>query len=950
MIRLHRAELLHWDIQPDQLLVLQPGVNLLTGENGSGKTSILDALKVALGARQPGGDRRVEEYLGRREEEVAMVRLVVSNDADPATGARPFDALGMGADEDLASLAVVFRAGDDGYERRYFILAGDRSPLDERVGARPFSRASDYRERLERLGLGRSFLKLVCTPQGEVASLCSQPPAALFDLLFDIIGGRDALEEWERLRRDFAELERRREDHERDLREAARRHDELARRLESHARYLAHRRDAARHRLALPLARLRSLEARRAGIDAEAVEHERRAREADEAAAAATAQRRRAEAALAEVSAELQSLATQQADAAGRRGPVHRELVRAETHLQALEALRERASGLPIRDATALTAAHDRLQERLGRCTHGRSEVSHRSEELQRELADVEAGMLKPPDAVAAFREVLRREKVPHQLLFDLLEPVEPAGSDRKALESFLGDLRFGVAVPDVDAFARAVALARREHFPYHVLAPGVRSRAPEDGERPFLDAVRVKDPRYRGLVVRLLRHVDRLRADEPVEGTYTAHEARVTADGYVVDWVGGVDRSTDRFYLGRDALARRAEEVRHALADLASEARRLDEAHADLLAERREVEARIAEERVRLEWEARREEHARAEHAVAGLADRLRRLDAEIVALGEQRVEASDGAGDLRRKAEERARRATEHEQRADESRGGAERVRARGEALRGELEEASRRAEAAGAGPSDEPAEVQQAVARLAEQPVEVLEGLLAHHEEAADAFPEADRDPGLPGNVRTMERQVADVRGELDRLAAQIDEQRAAVELAHQQYRETTRRVFRHYFARLREEAGRMRMTVEGRLRERDDGRFSVDLQVGVGDKPPVPYTSSALSGGERAALSILLGMGTLASGQARRPGFFLVDEPFSASDTHKIQELGAFLDRTGAQFVVTMPTTLDIARCGAWLRGVWTCTKTPGGYDAKGAVRLAPAVKCSYVDDA
>ena len=49
MIRLDRVELLHWDIQPHQVLPLANGITLLTGENGSGKSSILDGIKVALG-------------------------------------------------------------------------------------------------------------------------------------------------------------------------------------------------------------------------------------------------------------------------------------------------------------------------------------------------------------------------------------------------------------------------------------------------------------------------------------------------------------------------------------------------------------------------------------------------------------------------------------------------------------------------------------------------------------------------------------------------------------------------------------------------------------------------------------------------------------------------------------------------------------------------------------
>ncbi|MFT7621222.1 MAG: hypothetical protein ACI9WU_000383 [Myxococcota bacterium] len=74
---------------------------------------------------------------------------------------------------------------------------------------------------------------------------------------------------------------------------------------------------------------------------------------------------------------------------------------------------------------------------------------------------------------------------------------------------------------------------------------------------------------------------------------------------------------------------------------------------------------------------------------------------------------------------------------------------------------------------------------------------------------------------------------------------------------------------------------------------------------------------------------------------------MDEPFAASDTHKIRELGSFLARTGGQYLISMPTSMDIARCGPWLAAVLTCTRTPGGVDEQGQQRLAPPVRLSVV---
>ena len=188
---------------------------------------------------------------------------------------------------------------------------------------------------------------------------------------------------------------------------------------------------------------------------------------------------------------------------------------------------------------------------------------------------------------------------------------------------------------------------------------------------------------------------------------------------------------------------------------------------------------------------------------------------------------------------------------------------------------------------------------------------------------------------------------MRAELERLDEQVDSARAAADEAHEQYKIVTRRIFRRYFEQLKQAASPLGFKTTGQLRPRDDGQFDVDLKVTVAAKAPVPYGSSDLSGGQKAALSILMAMTTLEFDDDQEVGFFLVDEPFSASDSYKIQELGAFLGATGAQYIVSMPTTTELQRCGAWLQSVLTCTKTIGGADKDGKLRLAPRVKCSYI---
>ena len=949
MLRVERVELCNWDIQANQIIVLCPGINLITGENGSGKTAILDGIKVALGAGRIGADRSVNDYLGVRDALVAMVRLVATNRAERGTGRRPFDVLGGGFESDQVSLASVFTATDDGYMRRDYILDGDTSPLDPTVEARPFERRADYRARLERLGLGRSFRTLLTTPQGEVANLCKRSPAELFDLLFDFIGGRQALDEWAQLRRDYDRLERRRQDQARGLAESERRLIELHKRREIHLRYLEHELQASSHRLALPLAHVRALTEQHGEQLARARSLQQQAQETDRAYQEQLARRDQARVDLEQEREVLDGLDRRYQRLGEEADGLAEELAEARVRHGELERLRSRAEALPVQDLSRLEQLLEEARARVASTTHLLGELGKQREGLEQELEQVRQGVLPVPGEVRAFRRVLRQQKIPHQLLMDLLDPAACAGDDRAALESFLGDLRLAVAVPDLDSFVRVVELAREHRFPFHVLAPDVRARRPARGEHPFLDAVRVKDPRYQGLVVRLLRRVRHLGQREAVRDTFRELGALVSGEGFVLDRVGGVHRGTDRFYLGRDALERRRGELERALEAID---RRREEVTCRRDEQRREAEQldlQVEQELLRRRWQERRAEHAQAEAEVkrlrqASLALRGRQegIEQERRAAQERMQVLSRRVGKLETEAANRAGQSRTLREEAGAARQGAgqlaEELAAR-EGIVASGQEALSSCTAAQRG------EIQ----RLADvEDPRFLDRALQQYEHELGRYSDDDRDENLPANVRTQQRQVEDVRGELARLDEDTERARAAAEQAHEQYRRITLRVFRRYFAQLAGEARVIGFAVEGQLRDREDGRFEVDLKVGVGEKLPVPYSSSSLSGGERAALSILMGMSTMETGDRLGPGFFIVDEPFSASDTHKIQELGAFLDRTGAQYLVSMPTSMDISRCGGWLRSVLTCTRVAGGVDERGELRLALPVRCSYVE--
>ncbi len=934
-MRFTRLELLNWDIQANQVVVLQPGVNLLTGENGSGKTTLLDAIKVVLGGTRIGGDRSVEDYLAARAEPFAMIRLVADNTPDPATRKRPFDAV-QPSEEDQFTLAVVYEAGDEGYTPRWYFCPGDVSPLQRGFDGRSFTRKGDYTARLEKLGMGRSFRRLLCTPQGQVASLCQHDPDDLFDLLFDFIGGKQVLDEWETLRKDFDRQQRNRDERSLVLQRREAELDGLRNLLRAHERYRDHLRRLHLARHALPLAKHTEARDELRRLDARIAELETRSTAASTAARVATERLTAIARDEAEAKDERASLDGRGRELDARWKALQADRASSEASLRPLETLRTEVEHLEPRDLDALTEERRRCEDRQADLRRELSDLGARKRTLQEELQRLDEGLLTPPDGVDAFRAVLRKHDIPHHLLLDLIEPQSPDARTRRALESYLGDFRFAVAVPDVHSFVQAIRLARDHRFPFYVLAPDVRSRTPTAGEHPFLAQVEVRDPKYRGLVTRVLRHVRWLAGE--VEDTHRQPGFLVDGDGFVLDRKGGRFQGTDRYYLGREALVQRRAQVE---AELGGITERRHDAHtrsSALAAERDALNTTIAEEEKRRRWVSEQPEHGRLTALLTRIGEQLGQLDEERANYGlqvselEQRLRTLHGD----RVREEGTRDRANEAARADTERAG--RMRDERAAL------GTRMAELEVPEDGVEP----EVMAYAAEHPVAVLEHTVRTAERSLKGFQEAERDPNLPANVQTLEKQVADVGKELALLDENVDRAREAAERAHDQYRTATRRIFRRYFASLTEAGGPLGFTIEGGLRGRDDGRFAVDVKIAAGAKDLVPYSSPSLSGGQKAALSMLMAMTTLRVHDADGgPGFFLVDEPFSASDTHKIQELGAFLERTGAQYLVSMPTTEELRRCGSWLQAVLTCTQTPGGRDADGRLRIAPPVKCSYV---
>lgn len=193
-----------WSLLAPEPVPFEPGVVCLVGQNGSGKSSTLNAIQAVCGARRFGRDRSVSHYrfagrAGAPAARHAYVFAVCDNRRHDGTMRLP-------AYGDTFTLVCQVGAS----RRSFLVLDGTHLiPTDDRMEQalreihEKHPRSSwltpdEYGQRiLEPLGVGPAVRRMLELPQGEVQRALDREPRELVGLLLELTGGRDAGERFQ---------------------------------------------------------------------------------------------------------------------------------------------------------------------------------------------------------------------------------------------------------------------------------------------------------------------------------------------------------------------------------------------------------------------------------------------------------------------------------------------------------------------------------------------------------------------------------------------------------------------------------------------------------------------------------------------------------------------------------------------------------------------------------
>jgi chromosome segregation protein len=875
MFRFLEISLFGWDLWPQCRVPVDRDVVLLTGPNGSGKTTFLDAIRQLLNAPRLSSRRRLQNYL-RRPDAPAILRAIVSNDA-AAGGTMPFQAERIITPEVTLACALVPTSGG-APEKRFAVLPGRVEVAELRralLDSRDYYPPEQYSRALERAGVTRSLMGVLAIEQGRTNSLFELSARDLFLKVLEMMGDRPVLERYREARRRYRETDLELSAQLTGLHHLQAQLNTKEREVRLLDEWIDARDKVAELDARLPAARLQMLLVERQTVAGKIPPLRTRVRNGEAERTSIEAERERTLGLEREARAQLEQARQDETDALAVRDAALEQHARLLARLEDLDAKAREAEAMDAADLTLLETELERASRTAFTAEHELSEAQRIATEARERVERLRAGMPDYPQAVRSTLAELSRQQTPHRVLAETVS-VRDANL-AEAAEAALGDARYALLVDSADE-ASVLAVAQRHRFPGPVYSGSC------------LDA-----PANAGAL--------ELEAGAPAWLGAHAQSVSLSADGSFADARGTWTAGTDVRVLG--ATARQAALKR---------------------AERALGEAKVAAGAARVRLDAA--QHAQAEAQDAVRRERRRQdLLAEVACLPAVRAEVE--AAELRAASSDQAHTSTVD--RREQAHRAHEDARLTMESASKRVDDHARQLEGERQALEREEAEVVRLDARIAELEDQVspeladqarrgeLDGEGTVQQDLLRARSRFEQLPEPPAaevreearhlriNIREAEQHADDRRRELEGARSELGECR-------RRYLDVVSAALGEYRARAVRLGSRADVQVQIDLpRLADEDRVldeaRIEVRLGFDGKEPLALGHPSFSGGQQVVCGLIL---LMAMAETDGRGFFILDEPFAHLSIDRVDDVGRFLKSARAQFLITAPTTLDRAQ--------------------------------------
>ncbi|MBS1210193.1 MAG: chromosome segregation protein [Proteobacteria bacterium] len=894
MFHIRDIELVHWDFWRRFTLPLDAQIITIVGPNGSGKTTLLDAMRT-LFALRCSGKRDFRRYVRRANAGFAWIRTTVSNKPGN-TGKRPF----FPCLKDEVTLACrIKRAGGD-WTREYCIEDG-LVTVEQLEETAQFVGLRDYQSRLAYAGLTPAIAKVLSLEQGDTDKLCEYSPRALLDLVFDVFGDKEVLDNYQAAREEQKTAQRELEALALDLEKLKAQAE--GKRMEAE-RFLEwrelHKEATDLEAEAIPRLEVAELQAeiaswrdklRRARLDVYEAEHTLNS--SDTRMAALAGEKAQAETGLSDANVRLKELDGNWLTARDALRDIDKKLAERD-------ALRERVAkehgeaALDSEDAAA-TAYNDWQAAR----TKVR-ELTARFEDVTGRLREAQGKGSSPQDhEVQRFRSVLNEAGIAHKLLAEITEITDPAWQG--ALEAILRPYRSLILLESDSDRHEAWALGEREHFRHFIVAD--RAPCPDALPGSLLEVVRFagEPPKWLAELLNRIRRVDTAQAAAKLP----RDQDWITREGYHRERRGARHLGVPHdFWFGELARSARLEGLQQEISELDKQlnwARKKQDEHEAAMKIAREKLLGMQAAELML---ARAAEFDAAVQDKPALQDAFNRAEADLAAARAEVDRCKERLAGIAIEADRRAR---------DLAQAREVLKRVAGESRPQRLEQTARLLRLRGKrrGMPEHWLET-DALAELAEH-----YGGLAGARNELTRLKRRLHDGDWPQDEAVLivkeklSLELSQRESDYGQRMAYSERTKTMVDEARAAYIARLRATVRQYGKNLRALGDLSGVGVECPVPvlENDDAILAaagLEVAFDFDQKGAQSLNDGEASGGQQVMKSLILLIALLMD-DARPGGFVFIDEPFAHLDVANIDRVGAFLRATRAQYLITTPVT-------------------------------------------
>nr|WP_199066275.1 AAA family ATPase [Chromobacterium sp. ASV5] len=898
MFQMKSVEMVHWDFWQRLTVPLDAQIVTIIGPNGSGKTTLLDAMRTLL-AIKCSGKRDYKRYVRNNKEPFAYLRGVVDNPRRPSGGLYPTPFFPI-LTEAVTLLCRIKKQGGD-WVRHYAIIDGD-VPLELAEAQAQWLGVHEYRRRLEVAGLTPAVAEVLALEQGDTDKLTEYSPRQLLDLVFQVFGDKDVLDNYQRARDEQLATEQ-------ELEALSRQEEALGARVETMRaranRYLEWRQlqgsIARLENEALPVLAYLDGKSALSGQwrNYRGSYHALNQTQAEHAAALGLVAKLK--------TAEIAAAEARQAAEAARKAAQDAFMAAKAEHAGVAGQLKERdrlqnLAGKEFgADAAALSGKLQALRAEAETLKDGLRELKKQRQDSQQHAEALEIGRGRAPEDVRQFKAALDEAGIRHCMLSDIVEVLDPDWQG--AVEALLRGYRHVVLLEDAADRREAWRIGEKLRYRHFVVPE--RASPPRAVKGSLLEVARFSAdaPDWLYKQMNSVARVDNASDGADIDGDW------ITRDGYFRERRGArhIGVPLHEFAFGEAARQSRLAALRDELKAL----------NIRILADEERLVAVTREASGLAEYlggmDAIRQLDSRADE-FAALASRKQELEAQIARLGATLAEASatkEAAdaryGDARLEHDRVCQREQESLQRYQGKRQEVDNARRQVRRLVSELREWQRRL------PAD----------ALAAERVAALED---EFDTAADARHQLGYlQERLENGDWETDEAVLELKDKLVEDLAKIDRERASRQAEVDRSRELTDDARAAYIGKLRAtvraygknvkrlgELAGIAVEVDLPALENDDAvlaQAGLVLKFNFDQKGLMGMNDGEASGGQQVMKSLIL-LIALMMDEANPSGFVFIDEPFAHLDIFNIDRVAGFLKATEAQYLITTPNTHNI----------------------------------------